>query len=133
MIPFDPLKIRVDITEEALEPSRPAFPLDGASGAVVDFWGVVRLREGESTISALKYEAYLPMALQEFNRIAEELEHEHPIHELEVLHRVGVVPIGEPSLYVRVCAQHRAEALAFTKRLIDEMKQRVPIWKKAVM
>ncbi len=98
-------------------------------GAVVEFHGIVREIEDGGKISGLSYEAYEPMARREFDRIIAELSALHPIQSVLVFHRLGEVPVGEASLFVRVEAEHRGQALAFCGALIDRMKEDVPIWK----
>ena len=100
-------------------------------GAVVEFHGVVREQEGASALTALWYEAYEPMARREFDRIFSELSAVQRVQEVIVIHRLGRVPAGEASLYVRVMAKHRGQALTFCGMLIDRMKEDVPIWKLA--
>ena len=99
------------------------------AGAIVEFHGIVRRMEGTLELSALHYEAYEPMARREFSRIFAELSARHPVHDVIVIHRIGRVPSGEASLYVRVAAKHRGPALSFCGMLIDRMKEDVPIWK----
>lgn len=98
-------------------------------GAVIEFHGIVRETEGDAALTALWYEAYEPMAHREFARIFEELSSRHPVRDALVIHRIGRVPVGEASLYVRVMAKHRGEAFSFCGALIDRMKEHVPIWK----
>ena len=98
-------------------------------GAVVEFAGIVREQEGEARIAGLAYEAYETMARREFDRIFSELSALHAIHAVLVIHRLGDVPVGDASLYVRVEARNRGPALAFCGALIDRMKRDVPIWK----
>jgi molybdopterin synthase catalytic subunit len=100
-------------------------------GACVEFWGIVREQEGERTLRELQYEAYEPMAHREFDRIARELQGKYPITDALLIHRLGGVPVGEPSLFVRVIAKNRGPALGFCGDLIDRMKEDVPIWKVA--
>ena len=99
------------------------------TGAVVEFHGVVRATEGDVPLDGLFYEAYEPMARREFDRICSELTGRHSPQAVCIIHRIGLVAVGEASLYVRVEAQHRGAALAFCGELIDRMKQDVPIWK----
>lgn len=101
------------------------------TGAVVEFHGVVRATEGEAQLEGLFYEAYEPMARREFDRIISELAALHPVQAVCIVHSLGLVAVGEASLYVRVEAKHRGAALAFCGELIDRMKQDVPIWKTA--
>jgi molybdopterin synthase catalytic subunit len=114
-------------------PSAPplAWPEDGRTGAVVDFYGVVRGLENGDSIPGLTYEAYTEMAHREFHRVLNELEKEHPCHSIEIIHSTGFVPTGQPSLFVRVRAAHRGGAFLLAQGLIDRMKQDVPIWKRA--
>lgn len=100
-------------------------------GAVVEFHGVVREQEGAAALTALWYEAYEPMARREFDRIFSELSAVQRVQEVRVIHRLGRVAVGEASLYVRVMAKHRGQALTFCGMLIDRMKEDVPIWKVA--
>ncbi len=104
-------------------------PASREVGAVVEFHGVVRESEGAEKIAGLIYEAYEPMARREFDRIIAELAMLHPIQHVLVIHRLGEVRVGEASLFVRVEAKHRGQALAFCGALIDRMKEDVPIWK----
>jgi molybdopterin synthase catalytic subunit len=113
-------------------PDLPLRQLSGAVGAVVIFWGVVRDREDGAPITALDYTAYRAMAEHQFRQLLAETKQRWPLRQLRVIHRLGVVPVGEPSLVVRVEAGHRAEAFAAAQFLIDELKQRVPIWKAPV-
>ena len=100
-------------------------------GAVVSFLGLVRDTEGEARISALEYEVFEEMARHQFGLMFDELEKRWPIESVRLVHRVGVVKVNEPSLWVELIAPHRAEAFAACQWLVDEMKRVVPIWKKA--
>lgn len=99
------------------------------TGAVVEFHGVVRATEGEAQLDGLFYEAYEPMARRELDRIITHLAERHSPQAVCLIHRLGFVAVGEASLFVRVEAKHRGQALAFCGELIDRMKQDVPIWK----
>lgn len=103
-----------------------------AMGAAVYFAGVVRGSEEQQPITALDYEAFEPMARHQFELIFQEIEKRWPIESVRLVHRLGVVSVNEPSLWVEVIAPHRGEAFAAGQYLIDEMKRLVPIWKKAV-
>jgi molybdopterin synthase catalytic subunit len=100
-------------------------------GACVEFWGIPRETERGESLEGLFYEAYESMARAEFARIERELAREHAIADALVIHRLGWVPVGEASLFVRVLAKHRGPALAFCGALVDRMKHDVPIWKIA--
>jgi len=98
-------------------------------GAVVNFLGVVRGSEDGQTISAIEYEAFEKMVTHQFNLLFDEMEKRWPIESVRLVHRIGVVKVNEPSLWVEVVAPHRGEAFAACQWLIDEMKRVVPIWK----
>lgn len=128
------MKSRFEIANgPILEPSTiGAGGLNGESGAVVRFLGVVRGLEDGKPIAAIDYEAFPEMVLHQFNLIFAEAESRWPLQSIHVIHRIGVVLINEPSLWVEVIAPHRGEAFAGCQFVIDEMKRRVPIWKKAI-
>ncbi len=117
------------INESALLAARALPP---GMGAVVNFLGVVRSREEGQAISAIEYEAFEKMVTHQFNLLFDEIEKRWPIESVRLVHRLGVVKVNEPSLWVEVVAPHRGEAFAACQWLIDEMKRVVPIWKKAV-
>ncbi len=104
--------------------------MSSGMGAAVYFLGVVRDTEGSANITALEYEAFGRMAEHQFNLLFDEMEKRWPIESVRLVHRVGVVKVNEPSLWVEVVAPHRGEAFAACQWLIDEMKRVVPIWKK---
>jgi molybdopterin synthase catalytic subunit len=124
------LKITADpIAERALVSARATA--EGV-GAVIYFLGVVRGEEAGAAIQALEYEAFQQMAEHQFNLLFDEVEKRWPVTSIRLIHRVGIVKAGEPSLWVEVAAPHRGEAFAACQWLIDEMKRVVPIWKKPV-
>jgi len=99
-------------------------------GAAVYFAGVVRATEEGGAITAIDYEAFQRMAEHQFELIFQEIERRWPIESVRLMHRIGMVKVNEPSLWVEVVAPHRGEAFAACQFLIDEMKRVVPIWKK---
>jgi molybdopterin synthase catalytic subunit len=99
-------------------------------GAAVSFAGVVRDTEGQTRIAAIEYEAFQKMAEHQFEKIFLQIEKRWPIESIRVVHRIGVVKVNEPSLWVEVIAPHRGEAFAACQFLVDEMKRVVPIWKR---
>jgi molybdopterin synthase catalytic subunit len=106
--------------------------MSAGMGAAAYFAGVVRGEEEGAAIQAIDYEAFEKMAWHQFELIFQEMERRWPIESVRLVHRLGVVKVGEPSLWVEVVAPHRGEAFAASRFLIDEMKRTVPIWKKAV-
>ena len=115
------------IDEAALMPSR---VMSGGMGAVVYFAGVVRGSEDGAEIRAIDYEAFEPMVRRQFDLIFDDVEQRWPVESVRLVHRLGVVAVNVPSLWVEVIAPHRGEAFAACQHLIDEMKRLVPIWKK---
>jgi len=108
----------------------PPLTLSSAEvGACVEFQGIVRELEKDVRLRGLFYEAYEPMASRHLERIFKTLNARHPCHAVVFIHRLGWVPVGQASLFIRVLAAHRGEALAFCAAAIDEMKVNVPIWK----
>jgi molybdopterin synthase catalytic subunit len=118
------------INESALLSQRVMSP---GMGAVVCFLGVVRGTEGNANITALEYEVFRRMAEHQINLLLDELAQRWPIDSVRLVHRVGLVKVNEPSLWVEVIAPHRGEAFAACQWLINEMKRAVPIWKKPVI
>ena len=102
-------------------------------GAVVCFVGVVRGREDDKVITAIEYEAFQKMAEHQFNLLFDEIAKRWPVESVRLVHRIGVVKVTEPSLWVEIVAPHRGEAFAACQWLIDEMKRIVPIWKRPLL
>jgi molybdopterin synthase catalytic subunit len=103
---------------------------DPAAGAVVDFWGVVRGVEDGRQIEGIGYEAHREMAEHQLKRIAGKAMEKFPVKLLMIHHRIGFIGVGEPSLFVRVTSQHRAAAFRASQWIVDELKKKVPIWKR---
>jgi molybdopterin synthase catalytic subunit len=101
-------------------------------GAVIYFVGLVRGLEENAAITAIDYEAFQKMAEHQFNLLFDEMSKRWPVESVRLVHRIGVVKVNEPSLWVEIVAPHRGEAFAAGQWLIDEMKRLVPIWKKPV-
>jgi molybdopterin synthase catalytic subunit len=99
-------------------------------GAVVSFAGVVRRDEGDVALRAIDYEAYAPMAQRVLHELLAEAHRGRPHFEAAIAHRTGLVAVGEPSVVIAVAAAHREEAFGICRWLIDELKSRVPIWKR---
>ncbi len=123
------MKIQIEITRGVLE-SRGVSGADGASGAIIEFAGIVRSEEEGAPIAALDYEAYEAMARSEMERVVRELSVQYPCRKVEVSHRIGRVPAGEASILVRVEAKHRAEAFGMLTEFMNRLKCDVPIWKR---
>jgi molybdopterin synthase catalytic subunit len=98
-------------------------------GAVAEFQGLVREIEGDRALDGLFYEAYEAMARKVLEKHLRELGEIHGCEAVHFIHRLGWVPVGEASLYIRVLSSHRGEALRFLADSIDRLKLDVPIWK----
>jgi molybdopterin synthase catalytic subunit len=101
-----------------------------SAGGIVLFLGAVRDEAEGHAVTLLEYEAYAPMAMAEMERIVNELEREFSGVTLAVTHRVGALTVGELAVVCAASAPHRPEAFKACRRLIDEIKARVPIWKR---
>jgi molybdopterin synthase catalytic subunit len=102
------------------------------AGAIATFTGTTRAHSRGRDVVRLEYEAYEGMAEAEMERIAAELKERHPLIEVAIHHRVGVVGIGETSVVIAVSSAHRAAALAACAEAIDTLKGSVPLWKKEI-
>lgn len=99
------------------------------AGAVVTFEGVVRDHDGGRGVAALEYEAH-PTATAVLHEVALGIATRHPAVVVAVEHRTGPLAVGDVALAAAVSSAHRAESFAACAELIDEIKARVPIWKK---
>jgi len=117
------LHARVTTGPLALDPLV-ALVRDSRAGAVVTFLGVTR------EVSELEYEAYAEMAERQMAEIVARAIERHGLCAAAVEHRVGTVPLSEASVAIAVSAPHREEAFAGGREIIDEIKAKVPIWKK---
>jgi molybdopterin synthase catalytic subunit len=102
----------------------------GADGAVVTFLGLVRNHNAGRQVRHLEYEAFEPLALKAFARIAGELQDRWPGARVALHHRVGRLQVGEASVAIAVASPHRAEAYAACRYVIERVKQIAPIWKR---
>lgn len=101
-----------------------------AAGACVTFEGWVRNHNDGQPVSSLEYEAYVDLAEKEGNRILAEAQQRFDLLAVEAVHRVGHLQIGDLAVWVGVSAAHRGPAFDACRTVIDELKARVPIWKK---
>jgi molybdopterin synthase catalytic subunit len=99
-------------------------------GGTCVFLGTVRNDPDERGVVAIEYSAYVEMAEGELERILAGAREAHPAARVAARHRLGDVPLGEASIAVVAAAPHRAEAFAACRHVIEEMKRRLPIWKK---
>jgi molybdopterin synthase catalytic subunit len=102
-----------------------------AAGAVVSFAGVVRDHDHGRSVVELEYEAH-PTAQQVLDEVAAEIAKDPAVYAVAVSHRVGPLKIGDIALAAAVSTAHRATAFAACARLVDEVKARLPVWKRQV-
>lgn len=107
-----------------------SFLRDERAGAIGLFLGTTRRWTNGAETIELEYEAYVPMVLEEMHRIAEEAKQKWPITKLAAHHRTGRVAVMDSSVLVGASSPHRAEAFEACRYLIDELKIRLPIWKR---
>ncbi|HWL08528.1 MAG TPA: molybdenum cofactor biosynthesis protein MoaE [Planctomicrobium sp.] len=121
----------IGLTSEPIDvPALLEFVNSPQAGAVVLFLGTVReMTQGRRTI-ALDYEAFPEMALSKMEEIIEEARVRWPVVKVAVEHRTGHLGLTECSVAIAVSSPHRQDAFDAGKYLIDELKTRVPIWKK---
>jgi molybdopterin synthase catalytic subunit len=118
--------------------TRTAIALDGlvravrdpAAGAIVTFLGTTRNENAGRRVVRLEYEAFGRMAVAEMRGLAGEAKRRWGLRKVAMVHRIGIVPVGQASVGIAVSAGHRTEAFAACHWLIDRLKEIVPIWKR---
>ncbi len=121
-----------DITESSLEPDALVRAVrDDASGGLVTFVGYVRATsDDDRAVTGLSYETHRDLAIAEMRAIAAEASERFGHVRMAIVHRVGALAIGEAAVAIAVAAAHRGAAFDACEFAIDELKRRVPIWKK---
>ena len=121
----------VEITDKALDTTSLQVSLrNPGAGGYCAFEGCVRNENEGHTVERLEYEAYEPLAVAEGEKVLAEAMQRFPYLEARCVHRVGMLEIGECAVWVGVAAKHRDEAFKACRYIIDEIKHRLPIWKK---
>jgi molybdopterin synthase catalytic subunit len=123
--------LRAEVTSAPLDVAEHAKLVgDDSAGAVVTFAGVVRDHDGGRTVLELEYSAH-PSAADVLVTVATEVaERADQVRALAVSHRIGRLDVGDVALACAVSADHRREAFAVCAELVDELKHRLPIWKR---
>jgi molybdopterin synthase catalytic subunit len=120
------------VTHEPLDvAAMQALVADSAAGAVVSFAGVVRDHDGGRPVSMIEYVAH-PAAASVLEHVVADIAARSDADAVAVAHRLGPLEIGEAALVVTVSAAHRQEAFTAASLLVDEVKLRLPIWKRQV-
>lgn len=128
---FDPIRL-LGVSDRPLSVDEvfAAVGDDGAGGTTL-FAGTVRDHDGGRDVTRLEYTAH-PTAERELRRVAEKVAAEYSVRALAAVHRVGDLKVGDLAVIVAVSCAHRGEAFAASRRLIDDLKAEVPIWKHQV-
>ena len=127
-----PVSIRVTVGDAPIGPGDLVDEVGRpGSGATVLFLGTVRDHSpGKTGVTHLDYEVYTEQVELEIREIVAEASERWPVLAVVVEHRSGRVDLGEASVAVAVSAAHRGDAFEAARQIIDELKQRAPIWKK---
>ena len=121
----------MQMTSAAIDPDALRRTLfDNAAGAYCSFEGWIRNHNEGQEVLRLEYEAYEPIAISEGNIIIDQARERYPFLHAHCVHRTGLLEIGECAVWVGVTSAHRDEAFAACRFIIDEVKTRLPIWKK---
>ena len=122
--------VRAEVTEAPISVTELADAVhDAAAGAVVTFEGVVRNHDAERAVTGIGYSCH-PTAGQVVEQIAQDVAQQGRVRALGVVHRVGNLTIGDAALAVAVSSDHRAEAFAVCSEIVEEVKMRLPVWKR---
>jgi molybdopterin synthase catalytic subunit len=103
---------------------------DDAAGAYCSFEGWIRNHNEGQQVLRLEYEAYEPLAVSEGEAVIEQARQDFPFLHAHCVHRTGMLEIGECAVWVGVSSPHRGEAFQACRQIIDQVKVRLPIWKK---
>jgi len=121
----------IDLSDAPIDAARVTAEVSHASAGAIDvFFGCVRDRNDGKPVVRLEYQAYAPMAKAEMKRICEEIERAFDGVRVAVAHRTGALLVGDVAVVCAASSPHRGEAFAACRKLIDEIKHRVPIWKR---
>jgi molybdopterin synthase catalytic subunit len=104
--------------------------IDPAAGAYAAFEGWIRNENEGHRVLRLEYEVYEPLAIKEGEQVIAEARAKFPVLHAACVHRAGLLELGECAVWVGVCSPHRDEAFAACRYIIDQVKVRLPIWKK---
>jgi molybdopterin synthase catalytic subunit len=123
--------VTTSVTTDVISPGDVARALPSqADGACILFLGVVRNHNEGREVTGLEYEVYQGMAEKTLAAIAMEASHRWGTDRITVIHRVGDLQIGEVSTAVGVATPHRGDAFEASRYILEELKQRLPIWKR---
>ena len=122
----------LSLRDTPIDPAEVTAAVDDAgAGGVVAFTGLVRDNDGGRAVTELEYVAH-PDAEAALRKVADGVAGDLPVRALAAVHRVGVLAVGDIAVVVAASAAHRGEAFDAARRLIDDLKETVPIWKRQV-
>ena len=123
----------IKITEKAIDVQKVIETASSLSaGAVNVFIGTVRNNAHGKNVVWLEYEAYETMVVNEVRKIIDEASHKWPLQGWAISHRIGTLKPGEVAVAIAVSSPHRKDSFAACQFIIDELKEKAPIWKKEV-
>lgn len=123
--------LRAELTDGPIDVDRVVAEVSGPGrGAVLIFLGTVRDSHQGRRVEKLTYSAYRTMAVEGLRRIVADLEACSPGLRAAVVHRLGEVPVGEPSVVIAVASPHRAAAYDASRAALERLKTEIPIWKR---
>ncbi|HEU0220066.1 MAG TPA: molybdenum cofactor biosynthesis protein MoaE [Gallionella sp.] len=129
------MKAAVRIQQEDFSQDEEIMALQASSkriGGIATFLGCARDFSEGREVSEISFDAYGSMAVSEMSRLRDEAIAKFGLLEARIVHRIGTVKGGENIVFIAAGAEHRAPALEACRWMIDELKQRVPIWKKEI-
>lgn len=131
--PFSGGAPRVELVERQIAPGAVEGALATAgAGGIATFVGVVRGTNHGRTVRWLEYSAFAPLAVKEMEAIAAEAQARWSLIDVRIVHRLGHLEVGDVAVALGVASPHRKEAFEACAWVIDELKRRVPIWKREV-
>lgn len=129
--PVADARLQVGVVDRPISAAELAGELVGEGhGATVTFEGTVRDRNRGRPVARLHYEAYVPMAEETLQAIAAEAAAKFGVGGVAVLHRTGSLEIGDASVAIAVASEHRGDAFAAARYVIEQIKIRLPVWKR---
>ncbi|MDG6900157.1 MAG: molybdenum cofactor biosynthesis protein MoaE [Nitrososphaerota archaeon] len=120
-----------EVTAHDIDPTKMMKEVaDRDAGGTVVFIGTVRRKSEVGDVDAMEYQAYTKMAEKGLRRIEAEVREKWPVRRVSMVHREGLLKVGEVSVVVAVSSEHRAEAFEACRYAIDRIKTTLPIWKR---
>lgn len=121
----------IEVTDKAIDAAKLKDALiNPGAGGFCAFEGWVRNHNDGRTVERLEYEAYEPLVISEGQKVLAEAAQQFPFLQARCVHRTGLLEIGDMAVWVGVASAHRDEAFKACRYIIDELKVRLPIWKK---